>query len=144
MDSGKAREIFKQYASATVYVAVESEAGDQAIGSAFHVGEGVFVTARHVVEGKQIVEVASTEETYVPLTGADAEVATSYVHINNQSTPVHWISQRSFQLERGPYFHSDESGYSDISGRRHRHSAPICLSRGPSPGLLRQKRLRTN
>jgi hypothetical protein len=46
--------------------------GDQGIGSAFHVGEGVFVTARHVVEGMTIRELGITESTYVRLEGAEA------------------------------------------------------------------------
>jgi hypothetical protein len=36
------------------YVVVVKPDGSEAIGSAFHVGEGVFVTARHIVEGRQM------------------------------------------------------------------------------------------
>jgi hypothetical protein len=43
------------------YIDVELPDGDRGIGSAFHVGEGVFVTARHVVFGNKILEVRVTE-----------------------------------------------------------------------------------
>jgi hypothetical protein len=43
------------------YVDVKLLNGDRSLGSAFHVGEGVFVTARHVVENSSIVEVRITE-----------------------------------------------------------------------------------
>ena len=56
------RELFEKYAPAVAYIAVESADGTQSIGSAFHVGEGVFVTARHVVEHHRILEICTTVE----------------------------------------------------------------------------------
>ena len=41
------------------YVAAQAADGSFRRGSAFHVGEGVFVTARHVVENLRIIEVAA-------------------------------------------------------------------------------------
>jgi hypothetical protein len=49
------RELYERYASAVAYIAVKLPDGGQTIGSAFHVGEGVFLTARHVVEDNQIL-----------------------------------------------------------------------------------------
>ncbi|WP_186260266.1 S1 family peptidase [Burkholderia gladioli] len=49
------RQIFNHYAPAVAYVEIESPNGDRGIGTAFHVGEGIYVTARHVVEGQTIV-----------------------------------------------------------------------------------------
>lgn len=66
MPSLTPRQLFDRYAAAVAYVAVELPNGDQAIGSAFHVGDGVFVTARHVVEGRKILEIANTVHAYVP------------------------------------------------------------------------------
>jgi hypothetical protein len=40
------RQLYEAFASAVAFVAVEDANGAQSIGSAFHVGEGVFVTAR--------------------------------------------------------------------------------------------------
>ncbi len=66
MDSQKAQMLFMKYSAAMAYVAVADERGTESLGSAFHVGDGVFVTARHVVEGKQIREIKLTEPIGVP------------------------------------------------------------------------------
>jgi hypothetical protein len=68
MDSLLARRLFVQHATAMAYIDVQLENGDRSIGSAFHVGEGVFVTARHVVEGNKIMEVRLTEPVGIPAT----------------------------------------------------------------------------
>jgi hypothetical protein len=54
------RDLYERYASAVAFVAVKSSDGDHRIGSAFHVGEGVFLTARHVVEGQEVLEIGTT------------------------------------------------------------------------------------
>lgn len=46
-----AKELYKLYGASLVPVISVNDAGDEGIGSAFHVGGGSFVTARHVVEG---------------------------------------------------------------------------------------------
>ena len=107
VDSGQAREMFTKYAAALAYVEVESPDGDLGIGSAFHVGEGVFVTARHVVEGRRINEICITESTYVPLTGPEAETTTTFIHQKGEEVPVHWVRNRVLRLKAGPYFHPD-------------------------------------
>ncbi|MFQ6329651.1 serine protease [Nocardia sp. CWNU-33] len=61
MHTSTARELFDQYWETMAYVWVEYPDGTEGMGSAFHVGEGVFVTARHVVEGNRIVEVGKPE-----------------------------------------------------------------------------------
>lgn len=43
------------------YVAVETSEGDATIGTAFHIGQGYFVTAKHVVSKNRIIEVAITQ-----------------------------------------------------------------------------------
>lgn len=47
-----AKELYAEYSAAVLPVVVRDENGDPGLGSAFHVGGGSFVTARHVVEGK--------------------------------------------------------------------------------------------
>ena len=48
---------YQHFARAVVPVVSIDRQGDEGIGAAFHVGEGAFVTARHVVEGMQSVMV---------------------------------------------------------------------------------------
>lgn len=52
-DAGQmsAKELYAEFSAAVLPVVVTDENGDPSIGSAFHVGSGSFVTARHVVEG---------------------------------------------------------------------------------------------
>ena len=46
------KELYARYGAAMVAVLTVDKDGDEHIGSAFHVGEGAFVTARHVAEGR--------------------------------------------------------------------------------------------
>ena len=46
--------LFKEYKDAMVYIEVQAHGGIISIGSGFHLGEGVIITARHVVENKKI------------------------------------------------------------------------------------------
>ena len=108
MDSGRARQTFLRYAGAMAYVAVERPNGAVGIGTAFHVGDGVFVTASHVVEGATIREIGITERTYVPLEGDEAKQ--SRVHVRDadgREHPVHIVDDGVLELDCGPYFHKD-------------------------------------
>ena len=59
------RQIHRRAAGAVAFVAVQTAEGSDAIGSAFHIGNGVFVTARHVVEGCDILEIATTKSAHL-------------------------------------------------------------------------------
>jgi hypothetical protein len=67
MDSQMARRLYLKYANAMAYIEIRKRNGSKRIGSAFHIGEGVFVTARHVVEGSKILTVKITEPIPVPM-----------------------------------------------------------------------------
>lgn len=54
------RRLYLRYGCCMASIVVEKD-GDEGIGSAFHVGDGVFVTARHVVEGTEIKEIRLTD-----------------------------------------------------------------------------------
>ena len=55
------RELMQRYSGAIAYVAVATKTGDESIGTAFHVGNGVLVTARHVVDGNEINEIGCSK-----------------------------------------------------------------------------------
>jgi hypothetical protein len=61
VDHRRARDLYYKYRAAVAYVAVETPAGDESIGTAFHVGDNIWVTAAHVVEGNRILEIGTTE-----------------------------------------------------------------------------------
>lgn len=48
-------EMFDVYKVCMVHIAVETPTSDQANGSGFHIGDGLVVTARHVMEGNSIL-----------------------------------------------------------------------------------------
>src|SRR5437868_3578993 len=108
LDTQQARTIFEKFSGAMAYIAVEHPDGTHSIGSTFHVGEGVFVTARHVVEGLRIRGVATTERTYID---ADASEDTRVAIAGPDGTqrPVHLVTAATLEIESGPYFHADET-----------------------------------
>lgn len=55
------QELMRRYSSAVAYVAIKNHEGDQNIGSAFHIGNGVLVTARHVIFEKEILEIGHSD-----------------------------------------------------------------------------------
>jgi hypothetical protein len=108
MDSGKARDLFQKYAAAVAYLEVEDTNGDLHIGSSFHVGEGVFVTARHVLDGVTVTKIGSTEHTLIELTGKEAEEAEEFALDSNEVRPVHRVDNTEIEIASGPYFHPND------------------------------------
>lgn len=107
MDTGAARAAFEQYRGALVYIEVEDASGDVHMGSGFHVGEGVFVTARHVLEDRTIREIGSTERTTVPVQHHDDSF--TVVVTDGVEQRVHTVRNGVLKLLRGPYFHPDDA-----------------------------------
>lgn len=58
--SSEERRTFEQFAPGVAYVVVEDRSGDQKVGTCFHIGAYVFITARHVVEGFHVRKIATT------------------------------------------------------------------------------------
>jgi S1-C subfamily serine protease len=53
-----AKELVQQLSSAVFYVEVKDQiSGDRGIGTCFHLGSGYFATARHVIDGKDVLGV---------------------------------------------------------------------------------------
>lgn len=53
-----AKDLYGIFGASVVAVITVDQSGDQGIGTAFHIGEGTFVTAAHVVSGKKKCSVA--------------------------------------------------------------------------------------
>lgn len=62
---GAFHETYVRAAGAVAFVAVVDANGDEGIGSAFHIGNGIFVTARHVLDGVTIKEIATTKSAHL-------------------------------------------------------------------------------
>jgi hypothetical protein len=54
------RDLYDKFAPGVAYVSVEDQAGSPRIGTCFHIGNDVFITARHVVENGKITKIATT------------------------------------------------------------------------------------
>ena len=92
------------------YVAVRTSAGDNRIGSAFHVGEGVFVTARHVVDNREIVEVKPTQPIRRPIKEVIPEYrddAIEKLREIGKQDPTWPIFPKPLTISRGPFYHPD-------------------------------------
>lgn len=88
------KDTFMKYRGCVAYIASDDADGKPGIGSCFHVGEGVFVTARHVVQGRTITEV-----------GFDDDMTTLALLQDQKDwgTKPHGI----VTITRGPLFHAD-------------------------------------
>lgn len=75
------QETYLRAAAAVAFVAVEATDGTAGIGSAFHIGEGVFITARHVVEGVTIQEIATTKSVHLLEEGGGQVMPPRLLHL---------------------------------------------------------------
>jgi hypothetical protein len=109
MDSRKAQNLFQRYAPCMAYVAVTDAEGNKSIGSAFHVGDGVFITARHVVEDVVIAEVRSTQALRRPLNEVRPEYSDDLLKdiANTIGQRPTWPAfQSPLRITKGPFIHS--------------------------------------
>lgn len=89
-----AREQFTRYRGCVAYVETRDQSGDVGIGTCFHVGEGVFVTAAHVIRDRAITDI-----------GFDDGLTT----LQLMEKPEHWGAKTSgaVNILSGPHFHLD-------------------------------------
>ncbi|MGI2175762.1 S1 family peptidase [Shewanella ulleungensis] len=120
MNSKEAQALFVKYSNSVAYVEVEKSNGDLGIGTCFHVGEGIFITAKHVVENVKILDVKltepvaiSTEEYFRDVLKSD--VTDEYIAEYNKTvgdvlkaTPKFKYHLNSLSISEGPFFHKDE------------------------------------
>jgi hypothetical protein len=106
MDRATANKLYRNHAGAMAYGEV-SENGDRKIGTAFHVGSGVFLTARHVVERTKIISIHPTEYLLLPPEEADPELSSEQIKQGfRRYTPVF---QEALKLADGPFYHSNQN-----------------------------------
>lgn len=112
MDTAARQALLNKYAAAMAYIAVTNNDQSHSIGSAFHVGEGVFVTARHVVDGNYIEELKLSEFLRVPLQDAIPEYTDDLITwiTDVAGSPPTWpLSLAPLEISNGPHFHPDDN-----------------------------------
>lgn len=103
-------DVFRRYAAAVAYIAVIDAEGNHGIGTAFHVGQGVFVTARHVVEGHTIHRIATVHSFHAHLSEECAERGrTPFREVDGDTQAVRNIAAQEYRILAGPFFHMDSS-----------------------------------
>lgn len=86
-------------AGAIAFVSVEDEeTQDCGTGTAFHVGDGIFVTAKHVVQGKRITEVATTKR-----------IIKKYENDNHKVETKDYLQPQKLKIIDGPRYSIDGS-----------------------------------
>jgi S1-C subfamily serine protease len=92
------------------YVASRTSKGEHRIGSAFHVGEGIFVTARHVVENHEIIEVKPTRELRLPIKEVIPDYPDEQIETIKKITgkePSSPVFQSALKVLQGPFYLKD-------------------------------------
>lgn len=84
-------------------VVVRLPSGDEGIGTAFHVGEGVYLTARHIVEGNEILAISPHTDGYLFRDELLVEVAT--LESLRGQIPIWYLHHQDPRVERGPFYH---------------------------------------
>ena len=85
---------FSKLRGCVAFLETVDASGDVSIGTGFHVGEGVFVTARHVVEGRTISAIGFD----------DIDIALELMLKPRHQAPK---QHGAVSILRGPYFHRD-------------------------------------
>jgi hypothetical protein len=108
LNTGAARRLLERYAAGVAYVEIEHWNGDRGIGTATHIGDGVYVSARHVVDGNRILSVGSTESEYVRLGEATPD---SHVVVDDGEDrySAHFVHNENMSIIEGPVFHPNEN-----------------------------------
>lgn len=92
------------------YVAVRDDDGTEGIGTAFHVGDDLYVTCRHVIEGKSILEIHRTEPVPVPFRqrfpNYPEDGLKQLTHILGHE-PTHPVFPGVQTILEGPFYHPD-------------------------------------
>lgn len=94
---------YKKISGAIAYIAVESPDGKVGIGTAFHIGDGIFVTARHVIHEKKITEIGTTKKIPHPSDG------------NKNKYEIRYNYPEMLEIIDGPHFLPETDDHQEIA-----------------------------
>jgi hypothetical protein len=90
------------------YVAIERD-GVAGIGSAFHIGDGIFVTARHVLENANVTEMRMTDTDLFYRSELYPKGENGAIIITKDSPDICLDPDDIIAMAAGPFFHPDAS-----------------------------------
>ena len=105
MEESAVQRVVRLGGLACASVAIETPDGDEGIGTAFHIGESVYLTARHVLERNRLLQVTPHDRGYL----FEQELKT-HVPANvllRGETPVWNLHHVNPVLTGGPFYHED-------------------------------------
>jgi hypothetical protein len=108
MSEADLRELYLQYGCCMAAIVSEAN-GDESIGAAFHVGEGVFVTARHVIEDREIKAIWLTNSGLFHRSKLYPKNEDGSYAIGPDSPRMCTDPRGRLKIKAGPFFHSDPS-----------------------------------
>lgn len=94
--------LYQKFKGALAYLEVKLPNGNLSIGTAFHLGDGVWVTARHVTSGNRIVSMGTTERT-------DVRDPNGLMTFSDEPrTKYRCIPPQKLNIISGPLYHPDD------------------------------------
>jgi hypothetical protein len=99
------QKLVRSSSLACAAVVVETPEGDQSIGTAFHIGEGVYLTARHVLESNKILEIVPYSRGN--LFKSELKTLVPTLASLNGDIPIWSLNHSNPALLEGPFFHND-------------------------------------
>lgn len=101
------RELYLRYGCCMAYIAIRRD-GVESIGSAFHIGEGVMVTARHVVDGAEIQQVCLTDTRLFYRSDLYPKTESGGYRVGPDAPRITTNYDGFVNVVAGPFFHPNE------------------------------------
>ncbi len=101
------RMVLRVGAMACAAVTVRLPSGDEGIGTAFHVGAGVYLTARHVLEDNEVLSIIPYDRGWLFRDELTVEASTGG-SLNGQ-IPMWHLRHPAPHVARGPFFHENDA-----------------------------------
>jgi hypothetical protein len=121
------RQLFERYSGAMALVESEDDEGTVAVGSAFHVGAGIFVTAAHVVSNRNVTRLVAENL---------GEIVAEEILIYKETSDVAGIRSPSVPLAAVPL----GTNWDDVMNDEAFYLVPVLLMGYPPVPMSREPR----
>jgi hypothetical protein len=110
-EKGSIQETIRTKMQACASIEVSLPNGDLSIGTAFHVGDGVYLTARHVVDGNIILNVVPNTQGYLLRSEAPhaSEQSLGTMHYGDEVFEIYHLHHSAPTVTAEPKFYPDDA-----------------------------------